>query len=262
MKISQLFEIKDNSHIEQISKDPKEIAILLDKHCSHAMLRRSYLYRGMSYHHSAFIGDPSMLGRRSRNTSNFYTIFFDETFKEAGIPLRSESYICGNRDNNRYVEDFGYKFAVFPFNNAPIGYTSGYDLWNTQVRLFGVTMSLDDANQIFDNYLFDLNDKSWADFQTSLKRLCTKYENGESSDRKIKLSPKFGNREFSYDEIIEEIKRAYSPSALRINSSNTKIAAYDDDNPRECWTSGKCIFVDASLVDEVFNEYHRLSLKS
>jgi hypothetical protein len=76
--------------------------------------------------------DPRTTLRRSANTHNTYTMYMDNSPIWSDFPKRSHSMICSS---GYYAEDFGNLYAVFPYDNTPIGICPDFDLWESFPRL-------------------------------------------------------------------------------------------------------------------------------
>jgi len=241
----KLMEITNNvRYIEQLDDSVPKIVELLRKHCSDSLKTGAFLYKGMDFHGHAFVGDPKKVGRKSKNTSNFYTIFLSHTLKDQGFPLRSESFICTNKANKGYAEGFGYLYAVFPYNGSSVACIDKFDIWEVRGRFFTDTGTLEYLNNSFSDA--ELDDTDWESFKKSLKDIC------EKNDGKLRFGRQLDFESYTYDQIINEIEKQYQPEKLSIIKSTPSSPKYDDNVKRECWTDGKCIFVSFEILESVF----------
>ena len=94
----KLYNYLNENRSQEITED--QFDNLLEKNCSDIIKiykqTGEYIYRGLSGGRSPYIHiDPTKSIRKSRNTSNFYTIMFDEILPSwKQYPLRSKSIIC------------------------------------------------------------------------------------------------------------------------------------------------------------------------
>ena len=75
-----------------------------------------------------YLVDPKKFKEKriSRNTSNYYTLIMDTSFKWAAYPKRSKSLICSiNRTQGER-----YPHRVFPENGSQMGVCPSYDMWD------------------------------------------------------------------------------------------------------------------------------------
>lgn len=89
----------------------------------------TYIKRGMPMEERPyFILDPTKTIRKSANTNNAYTLFTSMSPKWKKFPPRQQSIICSTSD---YAADYGNVYAIFPFDDAPVGICREEDFWTS-----------------------------------------------------------------------------------------------------------------------------------
>jgi hypothetical protein len=80
--------------------------------------------------------DPSATERVSQNTSNHYTLFFDNHPERANWPKRSRSLICttSRAAASGYARELS-PYAIIPFDHTKIGAINSDDMWNTKLAI-------------------------------------------------------------------------------------------------------------------------------
>lgn len=205
------------------------------------------LYRGISSSFHFRFGDSLIRSRKSRNTDNYYTIIMDNDPSWKIFPKRSESFICSTDFN--YSKDYGNVYLVFPVNGTKIGQCPGRDMWDTSIPK--TREMLDEFNnfiiQLGDIYKIKLSDDNYESFLSSLKQIQEKY-NKEPN--------------YFYEKIDSWVLTPHMQSLFKKNNynfykmfldilsvENFKLWTTKNFNVfghKECWFSGKCIFVNAS----------------
>ena len=92
------------------------------------------IYRGiMEANFPYAIVEPSKYTRLSLNTSNFYTILFDNMLLNwDSFPKRSKSIICSTTENTASVfSNDGSYYTVYPYDNAKIAFAPTEDFWDS-----------------------------------------------------------------------------------------------------------------------------------
>jgi len=101
---------------------------LLNKNCSHFINNKNEIYRGLWFNDDYGYINPLNYNRKSANTSNYYTILFDEILPSwKNMPKRSKSVICSTSFTE--ARAYGIVYRVYPFNDSKIGITSYQDIW-------------------------------------------------------------------------------------------------------------------------------------
>jgi hypothetical protein len=240
--------LQESSHRNEI--DIQEAKKLLETHCKDAMKNfGAPMWRGSrNMHYDAMLihGEAdSATGRKSANTSNYYTVLMDKFLPYFGYPKRSKSIICANNSNKEYAYSFGNVYAIFPFDNVSIGVCESYDLWTTSKFTIGNDpreRGIEEWNTYFKMEKFSSD--SWEYFKESLEEAMD-----EESPRAEKLRKYFGPPE----KIESVFRKAYSPENLKLELTNSDNIDNVEDS-RECWIGGKCIALAHDVWKEMLKE--------
>lgn len=130
-----------------------------------------------------FKGDASVSTRRSRNTSNYYTLWMDNHSSWSKFPKRSKSFICCT--DKSYADGYGSNLKlILPYNGVKIGVCSGDDLWNSFPNIRSglgdasdfnyilqtfINIILTDSKDMFDNSVY--YDTDWSTFKKAIKQV-------------------------------------------------------------------------------------------
>jgi len=122
MKFLKYLNEEAESRVKKITED--EFRENLLKKCKQAITAIP-IFRGD--HHSFGFGfiSPSQHIRKSRNTTNWYTLLMNNSKKWAKFPKRS--LICSFNEGT--ADAYGGTYRVFPVDNSYIGICSRHDLW-------------------------------------------------------------------------------------------------------------------------------------
>lgn len=196
------------------------------------------IYRGMRNSGDAITVDPTAKKRVSKNTTNYYTIFFDHLLPES-YPPRSYSLICTN-DKGK-AKHFGTPYAVIPFDGAKIGIVGAQDLWVKGVRLGNSrVVDIDILNARIAHALFDKGQSSWEDFVEEVNKHSRSLIN---------------NFEMEPEEFLDNIKAAYSEKAMGFKSCTTKdMGIIDSIGETELWIGSKCLLLTSDIYDMLRSE--------
>lgn len=185
--------------------------------------------------------------RKSKNTTNYYTLIMDHFLPEHGYPLRSKSIIFGNYPQLEYVKAFGNPYAVFPFDGVKIGVCESYDLWNTQVSI-GNSPKEDIT---FWNHVFaesGVDASSYQDMKNSLISVM----NSPTPERKSYVFDKIKSTFEKPQNIEMMLKQAYSPEKLGLSLVTSKDIP--TGQRRELWVSGKCVALSYKTWEKVIQQ--------
>lgn len=239
-----------------VSKQPvykpvhvKKAIQLLNTHAKDAlwMLHKNQpLYRGDN---NAKLGDTGFAlvdtaatKRQSQNTSNYYTVIFDNHPEYKDFPKRSRSFICSTKYDD--AKGFGYNSTniVIPFDGVRIGAVNEDDMWMTDVRFLGRLFSVSDLN----DYWRDLGlSPSMASFKAFGKSL--KNPNSESS-RCFKDT--FGSEKYDAvkDNFFDTVMSMYSPK-MTGHTVHTTANFYGIEG--EVWVGGKVMMIAEDMWEEL-----------
>lgn len=135
MKLSQVIyetteiEPKPMYRAQELDIDAEELVERLQRDCAVA-LKSAPIYRVIDGNKSMRAGfvDPKNSIRKSRWTTNYYTLLIDESPEWKQYPRRSRSIICAAGDWGASTRD-GPRFVVFPVGNPEFGVCREVDLW-------------------------------------------------------------------------------------------------------------------------------------
>lgn len=235
--------LQEAKYKQELSRD--KLRDMLVKHCSDAMeFFHKPMWRGTKgSNEEAYIIQGDAGARESTNSSNHYTVILDEFLPKVGYPKRSASIICTNNEGLEYAESYGTVYAIFPYDNVPIGVCPGHDIWKTQVTLGNRTKTMTRWNDWFDKH--NLSDESFSALVKDLEKL---------------LNKAYGNDDaLSYfrnvDDVKLELKIGYGPKSLGMNLTTSKdILGKFNDKDRECWIGGPCIAIRKDIWEEMTQE--------
>lgn len=107
----------------------------------------------------AVVLDPSATERVSQNTSNHYTLFFDNHPERANWPKRSRSLICttSRAAASSYARELS-PYAIIPFDHTKVGAVNSNDMWETRLTIPSVKR----------NEIVDFNE-TWATLYPNLR---------------------------------------------------------------------------------------------
>jgi hypothetical protein len=110
------------------------------------------IWRGTYNNAPILIGDSNLGSpRKSANTYNYYTLFMDNSPQWSEFPKRSRSFICSTSSSTS--NGFGDLFIVLPYDDAHVGVTPRYDLWQAFVDGDVSTSSLDKEMTILNSLM-------------------------------------------------------------------------------------------------------------
>lgn len=224
---------------------------LLNKNCSNFLRTNTTLYRGMKKHFAYGYVDPTKHIRKSKNTSNYYTILFDEILPSwKNWPKRSKSVICSTSITE--ARAYGIIYRVYPFNDSKIGMTSYQDIW-WSMQGNGFPHDLDGLNSALINlsivFNYDLREdkQSILGLFKKIDQYNITYVVDKLKEKYNKLSidlvSKKGNK-----SMIEHLSNIFDPFQNNFklyNSSNYKHHA-----DREVFIEGKCLMIYNQLEDD------------
>lgn len=232
--------LAESAHKQEL--ELAEAIKLIETHCKDALKSGRQLYRGMTPGSDAYALHGEASTRKSANTTNYYTVILDHFLPEQGYPKRSASIILANGFDT--ARGYGSVYAIFPYDNVPIGVCDGSDLWDSELDVgnAGDKMRIDRWNRVWQEY--GLSADSYESFVASIK---DKMEEGKAVGRM--LTDIFE----SPDGIEPALKKAYSAKNLKMNLATTKTIN-DFDFERELWIGGKCIAIQWNIWAQLQTE--------
>jgi len=139
MKINEIInEVVTEAEVKPYDVEKLEVARaveLLNQYCSESLsLIQRPIWRGIRHDFGTIMKiDPTTGIRKSNNTMNYYTELMDNSPYFAGWPMRSRSLVCST--DTFKAQNYGAKYAIFPFNGVKIAVCPGSDIFDTQVSL-------------------------------------------------------------------------------------------------------------------------------
>ena len=232
-------------------KTKKAIA-MLNKYCKDAiwMLQQNKpFWRGEQHleHNIVTAGfvtvDPSKTERKSQNTDNYYTVLLDNNPLCKAFPKRSRSFIATTDRWNADAYSYGgTRFIMIPFDGVKIGAINDEDMWDTKIKMFGSSSSIDSYNGRWKRLGLKASVKSFEDFG---KKLAT------SGDAKRKFRDEFGlTTDDQAEHFMENIWKAYGPESTGFTIHTTKDV---QDAKGEVWVGGPVMYISMDMWDKMRN---------
>lgn len=241
MKFSEYLIENDKEYKRVI--DVEEALKLIKKYCSNMDISKPY-WRGTKDGGDAYIIDGSKGYRKSKDTGNYYTLLIDH-FSKSGNPLRSKSIICISNPGYNYAAHYaiinnGEYYAVFPYDNAKIGFVGAQDMWDVNINIGKLTYSITKLNEIYK--ACNLNDDSYDDFIKGIKDILQK--------DKVDINENMIHRIFESDvnNVEPYLKHAYNDS---LNFKYGTSATIDNNTESEIWISGNCVLIRYDIWEDI-----------
>lgn len=211
---------------------------LLNKHCKDALKEINRpIVRGMTNIDSGFgIIHGEAGGRRSRNTTNHYTVILDAVLPKA-FPKRSKSIICANWYGLNHADNYGTLYAIIPFDGVKIGVCPYMDMWDTEITLGGETGSIPGWNY----WLKKVGVTENMSFEEMVKKL-------EEDD-----NPEYAWLTKIRDNVRDELAEAYS-EPFRLATTADSDVYNDEGDAREVWIGGKCVAINMKIYSTMMTD--------
>lgn len=238
--------LAEESYKTKIDKD-KAKELIFGPSCSDFMSKSADkpIIRGMDSANSFYTLEGEKGGRKSRNTTNHYTVILDEFLPEEGYPRRSKSIICASWGNRFHAAGYGTKFAIIPLNGTKIGVCEGGDIFDSAVTLFGETRQIFRWNKIFSDY--GISDASFGMLVSELSGLVESYHkakvNGFKSAEDFEKNIGNAPAELADESAMANyIKKAYTkiPFQLETAKSMENVSPFS----HELWIGQKVVAVE------------------
>jgi len=232
-----------------------------------------YIYRGVpAVKFDYAVGNgKAATKRKSRNTDNYSTLFFDNHSSWSAFPKRSESFIC----STTYDRAAGYGvtggvYNVLPANGTKIGVCPDIDIFGSfsdsipnsyvaEVNQF-IRIVIFCFNKDYDANLDDQDD-NWNKLKKTFDIIKSELQSDSGAlTSKVKLKSFIESmREidgYTYEmvtehipfngDMIEFLSKIYDPKK---NGFSIKKAGQKLPKNKEVWMSGRCLFINTSLQD-------------
>lgn len=193
--------------------------------------------------------DSSKGKRRSQNTSNYYTLIFDNNPQRKSFPKRSSSLICSTSE--KVARDYSiHPLRIIPGNSAKIGFVNESDMWGTVISLFGESNEIEAFNSIWNRFP-SLSDSSWKTWEALDKRLKRGDENSMKEFYRI-----FPNAEpDDHLEFLESIFRAYGKRTGHTAFEASNLTCSMLAKNTEVWIGGPCLVVHEHSWKELRDKF-------
>lgn len=255
--------------------DVDKAIAMLNEHCKDSlwMLENDApIWRGDSsvkFPKSGFLAvNTSLTERKSTNTSNHYTVIFDNHPEMKDFPKRSRSFIAstsyGRADDYAYSES-NRPFAIIPYDNSKIGLVNLNDMWDVRISLFGSEYSYDVErwNSEFQEML-RIND-DFASFEVFDKKL--KDKDPKVLSRLRSTISKWSNlQDNKYEALVkryaehflDEVFKEYSPkkTGLEWKYPRDLEGKFLRTKDMEVWVEGNVILIDENMWKKLLEAYN------
>ena len=198
------------------------------------------LYRSSETFSGDFgVVEPSRFIRKSRYTSNYYTVMMDNMSEWNSYPKRSKSLI-GASTIERAAGHVGTTYVMFPVDNTNIGVCPKSDLWDSFEGI-----NADYFNELYENLMKQiLNEpvaKTWNEMLKQMKRFDEHYDED--------IAKKHGDvliEDFYKGDMFKACSTYLDPT--RNNFELKKIGERLRTN-KEIWWSTKTVMIRHKLKD-------------
>jgi hypothetical protein len=195
--------------------------------------------------------DPSKTERASQNTSNFYTLIFDNIPSMKDYPKRSRSFIASTSFGRaeQYTHNTDDVMIMIPYNGVKIGIVPEEDIWDIKINLFNRERNLPNMNRtIFTDLNLSSTDWSkWIEFDKLLKA------GGEAAYNRLGHAISFGQADKHRNDFLETVMAAYSPEETGFECCTTEDFPHDARN-NEVWVSGPVLLISLNMWADIKEE--------
>lgn len=226
--------------------------------CTDFIKNGSIVYRGVDdARNAALIVSPANFERKSRNTSNYYTLLMDNLPAWKSYPKRSKSIICAT--DIEYASNMGYAYRVYMFDGSKIGVCPTNDLWES-FRLDVDSLEIfNDCIGMMINKFTDYDDSDIVTYN-DLLQLFNKFDEHKSSfniDRHtfptyfdFKLFEPYFNTDVEFIDFAKEI---FDPERHKFKLQNTRT--FRNIKEREVWTDGTSILLNNKIAKDAMESF-------
>jgi len=208
--------------------------------CAWMVSENAPFYRGDPDHVTdAYAWVDSSKGRRlSQNTSNYYTLIFDNHPDRKNFPKRSSSLICTTSERTARDYDI-HPLRIIPGNTAKIGLVNKRDMWNTEIRLFGKSSPIEEFNSRW-NLIPSLSEYEWEAWEKFDKEL--KSGDNDALKHFYKAFPNADDDDHLH--FLESILAAYGPQKTGHTSyTASELTPNIVVKLTEAWIGGPCLII-------------------
>jgi hypothetical protein len=194
--------------------------------------------------------DTTKSERKSKDTSNWYTLIIDNHPKYKNYPKRSKSLICTN--NIETADEFGTPMAIIPFNDAKIGVVNAPDIWDKIIIMGDDKINIESANGYFDMLRkFGLSDTNWQSFIDFDKKLKT----DENFREEVKNSVKGKLIESLLDDFVDKVRKMYDDLGFELLTPKQYEKRPTTSRETEMWVGGKVLCLRENIFKTLCNEF-------
>jgi hypothetical protein len=239
--------------------DLQEAFKVIKKNCSDSLWMFEFktpIWRGEKQQNSILgkdgvaIVDTTKSERKSKNTSNWYTLIIDNHPRYKEYPKRSKSLICTN--NIKSAEEYGPPMAIIPFNSAKIGVINAPDIWDKSIVMGDERIDIESANTYF-NILreFGLSDTNWQSFIDFDKRLKT----DENFREEVKDSVEGKPLEDLLDDFVNKVRKMYDYLGFELLNPKQYEKRPTTSRETEMWIGGEVLCLRESIFKTLCSEF-------
>lgn len=231
------------------------------------------IYRGNSLLDvdSSYIVKPSLYNRQSRNTSNEYTLLFDNLPSWSEYPKRSKSIVCSTsyQDVFMYSDNYDAHIVIPIVDRTGIGICPSVDMWisfNKEFAKYDLTILNNILESISNKFINRVENRTWNDMielfeymnqnrESVSDYIQDKYEDIESDVGCMREYIRTNN------SIIDILNNRLSPEKNGFSLIKKYDSEYNKINnnsnvKHEVWTDNDCILLSRKDYSKlVKNEY-------
>jgi len=218
----------------------RDVALdLVRKNCKQ-MIKTKFkteFYRGIDGAIDFGVIDPSKFTRKSRNTTNYYTLMIDNLPSWKAYPKRSKSIICStDREMASRYSSGQNALRVIPYDGTTIGVCSGVDIWwsfdTTSGPLFLLNNKIDGILKQLEGFNAS-NELKWKNLVSLMS---------DADKLKDTIRTNIGEWEKSNKPLLSVLESMINPK-----KNGFKIAKIGDSLPRdrEVWTDSICVLISS-----------------
>ncbi|VVC05804.1 Uncharacterised protein [uncultured archaeon] len=232
----KLYEITNISQSKSIDFD------FIEHHCQQALTmlqeRKISVWKGI-YNSDIDCELLTPHKRRSKNTSNYYTMLLSNLPNWKEYPRRDYSIICTTKP--QYAQNYGHLYYVLPFDGANFGICPNYDIFEVNLITDSRSIDMEEMNEVWKRCNF-----SEDNFQQFLEKFVNQYNGNlmEIRDYCFPLWKYIKNlpRPTSKIDALQFFMDLYDPKRLGFSYRNLPT---EFEYNREVWTDSPCYFINA-----------------
>lgn len=238
---------------------------LLNTHCLsglESIANGSVLFRGVHMKYGPYsLIDSSTGVRTSKDTNNFYQLMMDNSAALKEYPSRSKSFICSTSYGS--AKSYGdYVYAVFPYDGTKIAVSSKSDFIGTKIAPFGFGRLLQRISTSFVRIPFNDNtERSFTsiDDLNKLARSTTEEKLRSNIESYVSSGLVHGERAPMLKFALKHRENFFTDAAsMFFTPEKLKLKLVTAGSPippkRECWFSGKAVFLSYQTFEEITKE--------